>query len=150
VLRSFGNVSTTAQVTVDGQRRSITVGNVRIVTDRGTSTTCRFDGAATCAPGANLQALSDTGITTPDFYATAVARRLRRDAMSLVGPPLASTKELAGQTASCVGVALSTGTSVYCALPNGVVAESNDGAVHVSLTSYTAAATDALFSTTTK
>jgi hypothetical protein len=167
VTRTFGPVSSTAKVTADATRRSVTVSTastvvaastaptagavstVRIITSNGTSTTCLFAPTASCTPGADVARLSDTGVTTPEFYAAGAARRLRRDAGAVVAPPTASTKTFAGQAATCVAVPLAPGTATFCALPSGVVAEQDDGSVRLTLTAFATTVDEALFSTAT-
>jgi hypothetical protein len=149
VTRVFGSVASTAKVTADATRRSVTVGSVRIITINGTSTTCLFAGAASCTAGSDVARLSDTGVTTPEFYASDAARKLRRDATSVVSPPTASTKVMAGQTATCVAVPLAAGTASFCALPDGIVAEQDDGSLRLALTSFATTVDESLFSTST-
>lgn len=147
VLRVFGQVTDIASVTGDADRRSITIGEVRIVTVDGVSTTCRFDPAATCTAGSEAAQLSDTGITSPDFFGSAAARRLRRDSPAAVAPPIARTQQFAGQAATCVDLPLAEGTAIYCALDSGIVAEYFDGAARITLTAYAIGVDERLLST---
>ena len=151
VLTKFGNTTRPATVVVEAGRRSITVGSVRFITGTGTATastqTCLLDKTDPCSSTIDPARISDTQIT-PDFYATDAAKRLRRSAVALVGPTVAHVEQIAGQTATCVDVPVTGGTSVFCALPNGPLARLDDGAVAINLTQYASAADESLFATT--
>jgi hypothetical protein len=149
VLRTFGEVANVASVAADADRRSVTVGSVRIVTIDGETTTCRFEPETTCTGGSDVAQFSDTGITSPDVFGSAAARRLRRDATAVVGPPVGRTETLAGQRATCVDLPLAAGTATYCALDSGMIADYDDGAVRITLTAYALGVDERLMSTAT-
>jgi hypothetical protein len=115
-------------------QRSMTIGDVRYVTDQNGTRTCSV-AASSCTPVLNAAAVSDTGVT-PEFVFGDVAKRLRRDANARIGPSVASTREVAGEQATCVDVPLSGGTKQYCALSNGVLARFIGADVTVDMTSY--------------
>lgn len=143
-LLKFGNTTRTAVVAVEPGRRSITVGSVRYIENGVTTETCSIDATTLCSNGFDPTRISDTGITT-DFYAADTARRLRRDAQAKIGPTVARTETIAGQTAECIEVPLSGGTAVYCVLDNGVLALLDDGDVRVTLTRFAPEVDQALF-----
>jgi hypothetical protein len=148
VLTKFGNTSRSARVAIDTARRSITVGNVRFLTLNDTFHTCVL-GEAVCSSSIEPARISDTQIT-PDFFAADSAKRLRRAAIALAGPPVSHVEEIAGQPATCVDVPLSSGgTSVFCALTNGgPLARLDDGAVSINLTQFSTTVDDSSFATT--
>ena len=147
VLTKFGNTTRPASVTVAPSRRSVTVGDVRFIDSSGASQTCILDSTDPGSSSIDPARISDTQIT-PDFYAADAAKRLRRSAASRIGEPIAHTDQIAGQSAVCVDVPLSGGTSVFCALTNGPLARLDDGAVSINLTEYAPAVDESLFATT--
>jgi hypothetical protein len=146
VLTKFGNTTRPASVTVAASRRSVTVGDVRFISSSGLSQTCILHGTGPCSSSIDPARISDTQIT-PEFYAADAAKRLRRSAASRIGQPISHTDQIAGQTAMCVDVPVSGGTSVFCALTNGPLARLDDGAVSINLTRYAPAVDEALFAT---
>ena len=146
VLTKFGNITRPASVSVAAGRRSVTVGNVRFITSNGAPQTCILDNSDPCSSSIESARISDTQIT-PDFYAADSAKRLRRSAVARIGPTIARTEQIAGQSATCVDVAVSGGVSVFCALTNGPLARLDDGAVKIELTQYTPALDESLFAT---
>ena len=147
VLTKFGNTSRPASVAVETGRRSVTIGSVRFITASGKSQTCLLDKRDPCSSTIDPARISDTQIT-PDFYATDAAKRLRRSAVARIGPTVAHTEQIGGQTASCVDVPVTGGTSVFCALARGPLARLDDGAVAINLTQFAPAADESLFATT--
>jgi hypothetical protein len=129
-----GVASSVTAAQASSTQRSMTIGDVRYVTDQNGTRTCSV-AAGSCTPVLNAAAVSDTGVT-PEFVFGDVARRLRRDANARIGPSVASTREVAGEQATCVDVPLSGGTKQYCALPNGVLARFVGADVTVDMTSY--------------
>jgi hypothetical protein len=143
-LLAYGGVeSTVAAAQVDPTQRSMTVNDVRYITDSSGTRTCSV-AAGTCTPVLNAAAVSDTGVT-PEFVFGDIAKRLRRDANARIGPTTPSTMEIAGQQATCVDVALSGGTKQYCALADGVLARFVGADVTLDLTSYQPTADPTLF-----
>ncbi len=137
VLRKFGEITSTASVSVDGVRRSVTVRTVRYLTDaNGSTRTCQTsEGAASCTDGVNAAPISDTGLLTPDFSQGDAARRIRRDASAALAPTVSRTAQFAGLDATCVDITLSGGTASYCVLDNGVLANVDDGDVRITVSS---------------
>ena len=140
----FGGTVTPVRATQSApDRRSVTVGDVRYITDASGSRTCTVS-TSSCADGTNPQPISNTGVTT-DLVFGDVAKRLRRFAGSRVGATTLTQSTIAGQAATCVDLPVGTGVSTYCALDNGVLARLVDGDVTVEMTSYVASADDTLF-----
>lgn len=127
------------------ERRSVTIGDVRFLTDGSSTQTCVLP-TGQCTDGINAQAVSNTGVTA-DVATGDMAKRLRRSADAKLGPTVASTPEVAGQPALCVDVPLSGGTAVYCALAGGAPARFSGGDLTLELTSYAAVADEAQFAT---
>jgi hypothetical protein len=119
----FGARTTAATVTqgepIGG--RSVTIGGVRFISDGSGRRTCRLD-TASCTDGIEPASVSDTGVT-PDFAFGDMAKRLRRDAASKIGPATASTLDVGGLIATCVDVPVTGGSKQYCAYDNGVIAK---------------------------
>jgi hypothetical protein len=147
VLTKFGNTTRPASVSVDPSRRSVTVGNVRFLTNGDVTQTCILDQVDPCSSTLDPARISDTQIT-PDFYAADAAKRLRRTAVGMVGTPVSHVETIADQSATCVDVPVPGGTSVFCVLAGGPLARLDDGAVKVDLTQYIPAVDESLFTTT--
>lgn len=135
----FNTVSSTGLVVqAIGQRRSITVQNdertVRFIEDAGDELTCDLI-AGECEPTLNDARISDTQLSHT-FYGPAFASRLRADADRRIADPVAYTKNIAGQTAQCVDIAVAGGTKTYCALASGPLAQFVGADVTIDLTSY--------------
>lgn len=145
VTPSIG-VPTTATVTqvAPGGARSVTIGDVRFITDEAGSRTCRLSDS-TCEDGLLPQRISDTGIT-PDFVFGDVAKRLRIDAGRNTGDTSSTIVDVLGNTATCVDVPVSGGTKQYCSLLDGVVSSFVGGDVTVTMTSYVAQGDPSLLS----
>lgn len=135
VLARFGDVERPASVVQAGPaRRSITVGAIRFLIDNDMVATCDLD-TDVCTDTIDVARISDTQLAT-DFYATSAAKRLRRDANERVGDTVASTVELAGQTATCVAVPVTNSTEMYCALDSGPLARVDAADVRIELTAF--------------
>ena len=146
IITKFGNVSRTAAVSATAGRRSVTLGNVRFLSSTASTTTCIFEATPQCTAGLEIARVSDT-LLTPDFYALDAAKRLRRDALSIIGPTVSRSEMIGNQPANCVDLVVSGGTIVYCILDSGLLAKIDDADVAVTLTSWVPAATDGMFST---
>ncbi len=135
----FNTVSSTGIVVqAVGQRRSITVENdertVRFIEDAGDELTCNLL-VGECETSLNDARISDTQLSHT-FYGPAFASRLRADADRRIGDPEAYAKNIAGQEAQCVDIAVAGGTKTYCALATGPLAEFIGADVTIELTSY--------------
>lgn len=143
----FGGTVTEVRVAQAGpQRRSVTIGDVRFLTDGSTTRTCVLS-TGSCTDGITAQAVSDTGVT-PDVASGDMAKRLRRSATAKTGATTPSTPEIAGQPALCVEVPLGDGVAVHCALASGALARFTAADVAIELTAYAAVADEALFTPT--
>jgi hypothetical protein len=134
-LLAFGGTTTDLRVTQSSPtRRSVTIGDVRYLTDGADTQTCRVS-SGTCESGIDAAAVSNTGLT-PEFVVGDLAKRLRRDATAKVGTTTARTETFAGQEATCVDVPVDRGTKTYCVLPNGVPASYIGGDVTLTMARY--------------
>ena len=118
----FGGAVSSSTVTRDATqtRQSVTIGNVRYISEASGRRTCALD-TLICEPEIQAAAVSNTGLT-PDFAFGDMAKRLRRDAVARIGTATPSNIELAGRTSTCVDVPVSGGTKQYCVFDNGVIA----------------------------
>ncbi len=147
-LLAFGGTTSSVTVTQDGSappsvRRSVTIGDVRYISTDDATSTCSV-AATECASGINAARVSDTGVT-PDFAFGDMAKRLRRDAVARIGATTASTRDIAGATATCVDVPVTGGTKQYCVFDNGVLARFVGGDVTIDATSYALTVNESLF-----
>jgi len=147
VLTKFGNITRPASVSLGTARRSVTVGDVRFLTNGGVSQTCLLGQANPCTQTLDPARISDTQIT-PDFYAIDAAKRLRRSATARIGTPIPHTDQIAGQSATCVDIPVPGGVSTYCALTGGPLARLDDGAISITLTQYFLDLDESLFDVT--
>ena len=142
VTRKLGPNVTTATVVQDGDRRSITVGDVRFLhTDH--DATCVLS-TRVCEPGVQDARISDYSIGSA-FWADGPARALRVAMTRRAGPPVASTQPIAGVDAQCVDVPVGAGVEHYCATPVGAVARWDTAAVDVELSTFAAAPDQSAF-----
>lgn len=139
----FGGVVSAAQVTQMGQRRSVTIGQVRYLSEAGSSRTCVLD-TAVCDDAIQAAAVSNTGLT-PEFAFGDMAKRLRRDAAARVAPSTWSVEDIAGATATCVAVPVTGGTKQYCALADGTLARFRGADVELDLITYSPEFDETLF-----
>jgi hypothetical protein len=144
VLTKYGNTKRPATVAVDGDRRSVTVGDVRFITVGGTYGTCLLNSGQPCSTTIDAARISDTQLT-PNFYGVDAAKRLRRDATSIIGTPMLHVEQTSGQQATCVDVPLPGGTAVFCAMANGPLTRLDDAAVSISMTDFTTTVDESLF-----
>jgi hypothetical protein len=142
VTRKLGPNVTTATVVQDGDRRSVTVSDVRFVhTDQ--DVTCKLS-TKSCEPGVQDARISDYSIGST-FWAEGPARALRVAMTRRAGAPVASTQTIGGQEAQCVDVPVGAGVEHYCATPTGPVARWDTAAVTVELTAFAATPDDNAF-----
>jgi hypothetical protein len=130
ITTNFGGTSTKAIVARSGDRRSVTIGNVRFLTD-GEQRTCNLD-TGECESGIQEARVSDTGLTS-QFSAGSPARQLRVSLSRRTQEP--STEQLTtGQAdAVCVVVPVGDGDEQTCAMPQGVIGAWRTAAVDVQL-----------------
>jgi hypothetical protein len=133
ITRKLGPNETNAMVVQDGDKRSITVGDVRFLhTDQ--DVTCVISRKA-CEPGTLDARISDYSVGSA-FWASGPARALRVALTRRSGPSVPSTQTVAGQEAQCVDVPVGAGVEHYCATPGGPVARWDTAAVAVELTGF--------------
>ena len=147
VLTRFGNINSAATVAqTSALDRSTTVGTVRFLEQPDGSQTCQLT-SATCAATIDDAQISNLSMTH-DFAKISPAARLRQDAQVMSGAAIPSTKEVAGQVATCVQVAFAEGTKEYCAL-DGLLAYQLTPDLEVTMLSLAPTADPALFTTST-
>ena len=145
ITTRFGSGSHPATVVRDGNRRSVTIGDVRFLTDGGRQTCDLTTGA--CEDDLQEQRVSDTGVTS-GFWAASPAQALRIALSRATGPTSASTGTVGGQPATCVTVPSGEGDETTCATPAGILARWDTAAIGVELNSFTPTADGAAFQTT--
>lgn len=138
-----GTVTPATAVQSAPTRRSVTIGAFRFVFDGSATFTCDLE-FGDCSDTISTDLIADVGVA-PDFFAVAPASQLRQDAAAPNGAPEASTREVAGQTATCVTVPLTNSTSTYCALPSGALARLEQAEMVVELTAYSAVPDESAF-----
>jgi hypothetical protein len=131
ITRKLGPEETDATVVQDGDTRSITVGDVRFL-HTSQDVTCSLS-SEDCQPGTLDARISDYSVGSA-FWAGGPARALRVAMTRRSGPPVASTQDVAGQSAQCVDVPVGAGVEHYCATTLGPIARWDTAAVAVELT----------------
>jgi hypothetical protein len=121
----------------------VTIGDVRYISTGGSTSTCSV-AATECRDGIDAARVSDTGVT-PEFTFGDMAKRLRRDAVARIGTTTASTRDIAGTTATCVDVPVTGGTKQYCVFDSGALARFVGGDVTIDATSYLPTVNESLF-----
>ena len=145
ILHKFGGETATAVVARDGSgKKSVTVGDIRFLLV-GATQTCVVS-TKECVAGVAEQRVSDLGISST-FADNAPARRLRVSVRRKTSPTTASTKDIGGQSATCVAVPVGNGQETYCAVAGGHLAYLDASDVNIQLDSLTASADPKLFST---
>ena len=139
IIPSLTGATTRATVVQLDQRRRVTIGNVEFITDGDDSQTCQSDGTG-CTDFLDDARISDLSITNR-FWGSGFASRLELDASRRIGPSVTATATIAARNAMCVdvivpSVATTTGTVVYCALDDGVLARYFGADVSIELTSF--------------
>jgi hypothetical protein len=142
ITTRFGNKTTEATVVRAGDRVSVTIGDVRFLTD-GDTRTCRLS-TGECQAGIQEAWVSDTSVTS-GFYATSPARQLRVSLVRRSGEPTGTTATVAGRPVPCVRVPVADGAEITCAAPEGVLARLQNASVDVQLTKLSATADPAAF-----
>lgn len=133
LLTRFGNITTPATVSmVNTTQRSVTIGGIRFLFGDAGPQTC------TLATGACTAQTDDAQISnlslTHDFYGSSPAARIRQDVKTMVGNAIASTEQIAGQTATCVQIPFTSGSKKYCTLDDGLLAFQDSPDLQITLT----------------
>jgi len=148
VLTRFGSVATLGTVTQPTpDDRSVTIGNVRFMEQPTGSQTCNLT-TGKCVMKVDDAQISNLSLTH-DFSKISPVKRLQQDATVMSGAAVASTRSIAGQTATCVTVAFAEGTKEYCALDNGLLAYQNTPDLEITMLGLSPDADPALFTTST-
>jgi len=142
VTRRLGPLKAPAQVVRDGDRVSVTIGDIRYLTGPVLQTCTVSTGR--CEAGLDKQRTSDITVWE-NFYASAPATALRSAYVRKSGAPTPSQQTVAGQPAECVDVPVGPGRERYCALVTGPVAVWDTADKQVLLTTYAATADPAAF-----
>jgi hypothetical protein len=142
VATKFGGRITHATVARSGDRQSVTIGNIRFLSD-GREQTCNVE-TGTCDSGIEDARVSDTAITS-GFSAGSPARQLRVSLARRTGQPTGSTATVAGQRVTCVAIPVGAGRELTCATSEGLLATWDTASVKVDLTSLTHVADSAAF-----
>jgi hypothetical protein len=145
VLTRLGDLASTAQVVQAPGKRSITINMVRYIYEGGSMITCDLS-QGTCEGAINEARTSDV-LLTSEFYAKAMAARLRVDADRRIGDPVASEITQAGEPALCVDIPVTGGTKRYCALESGALALFDGSDLLIELTGFSATPNDTAFAT---
>jgi hypothetical protein len=149
LLTRYGNLATLGTVSQsDANSRSVTIGNIRYLELPTGSQTCNLT-TSVCVPSIDEAQVSNLSLTH-DFSKISPIARLRQDAKVMAGPAVPSTRDIAGQTATCVTVSFAGGgTKQYCALDNGLLAYQNTPDLELTLLSVNPVADPNLFTTST-
>ena len=151
VLVRYGDVTTAVSASQsEGDRRALTIGDVRYVVHGQVTKTCTMSTGA-CVGRIDPARVSDF-MMTPDFFGTSLIARIRLDVSRAVGQPMVTTEEIQAQQATCVAIPVADGATTYCVLDNGVLARLDAPDLVVTMTSYSAEIDEMLYaegSTTT-
>ncbi|MFT4773563.1 MAG: hypothetical protein ACI83Y_001916 [Candidatus Azotimanducaceae bacterium] len=145
VLTRLGDFTSTAQVVQAPGKRSITINMVRYIYEGESMITCNLS-EGTCEGEINEARTSDV-LLTSEFYAKAMAARLRVDADRRIGDPVASEITQGGQQALCVDIPVTGGTKRYCALESGALALFDGSDLLIELTGFSATPDNTAFAT---
>lgn len=136
VLVRYGDVTTTASASQsEGDRRSLTIGDVRYVSHAQITKTCTVS-TARCVPEIDPTRVSDV-LMTPDFFGTSMAARIELEATRAIAEPVVTAESTDGGEATCVAIPITGATTTYCVLANGVVTRMDASDLVVTMTSYT-------------
>lgn len=144
ILAKYGGATFAATVSRDDTRSSVTVGDVRFLEGPQGTQTCTVS-TGVCETGLNDASISDTGVLHT-FPKEAAADRLRREQSTATAAGEAFEATIADQQADCVKVTSAGGGSQFCALDSGWLALEDVAEVNIKMTTFTPAATEALFS----
>ena len=135
MLVRYGDISTTASASQsDGDRRSLTIGDVRYVSHAQVTKTCTVS-TATCVPEIDPTRVSDV-MMTPDFFGTSMIARIELDASRAIAEPVVTAEPTDGGEATCVAIPITDATTTYCLLENGVLSRMDGPDLVVTMTSY--------------
>lgn len=146
VLLRFGDTTTAVSASQsDGDRRSLTIGDVRYVVHGSVTKTCAVT-TGLCVGFIDPARVSDVQMT-PDFFGTSLVARLRLDATRAIGPPVTTTEDIQGQPATCVAIPTTAdSTTTYCVFDTGVLARLDGPDLVVTMTDYSTEVDESLYS----
>ena len=144
VLVRFGDTHTAVGASQsDGDRRSLTIGDVRYVVHGSITKTCTVSTGA-CVGTIDAARVSDVQMT-PDFFGTSLIARVRLDATRAVGKPVTTVEDIEGRSATCIGFPMADTTSTYCVFDNGVLARLDAPDLVVTMTDYSTEVDESLY-----
>jgi hypothetical protein len=145
VLVRFGDTTTDVSASQsDGDRRSLTIGDVRFVVHGSITKTCTVSTGA-CIGSIDPARVSDVQMT-PDFFGTSLMARIRLDASRAVGNPVTTSEDIQGQPATCVAIPTTdASTTTYCVFDNGVLARLDAPDLLVTMTGYSTEVDETLY-----
>ncbi|MEK9938634.1 MAG: hypothetical protein VW552_07860, partial [Ilumatobacter sp.] len=126
-----------------GNRRSVTIGHIRYLTEASRTATCDLIRGA-CERGIDDTAVSDIQVTH-QFWSRSMENRLRTDANRSIGPGTVTDYAVAGRTARCIALPVAGGSKSYCALGTGVLAGYDGADLTIDLVTYDDQADETLF-----
>lgn len=145
VLLRFGDITTEVSASQsDGDRRSLTIGDVRYVVHGSITKTCTVSTGA-CVGEIDAARVSDVQMT-PDFFGTSLIARIRLDASRASSEPTATTEVVQGVPAVCVAIPVGGGSTTYCVFENGVLARLDAPDLVATMTGYSPEADETLYS----
>lgn len=145
ITPKLGALSRPATVVRSGDQTSVTIGDVRFLSN-GEARTCQL-ATGTCVDGIDEAEVSDTAITS-GFYNSSPAQVLRVSLARATGEPVASSQTVGEHPVTCVTVPAGQGEELTCATPEGLVAVWDTAFVHVTLDGLTPTADPAAFGPT--
>ena len=145
ITPKLGALSRPATVVRSGDQTSVTIGDVRFLSN-GEARTCQL-ATGTCVDGIDEAEVSDTAITS-GFYNSSPAQVLRVSLARATGEPVASSQTVGEHPVTCVTVPAGQGEELTCATPEGLVAVWDTASVHVTLDGLTPTADPAAFEPT--
>jgi hypothetical protein len=145
ITPKLGALSRPATVVRSGDQTSVTIGDVRFLSN-GEARTCQL-ATGTCVDGIDEAEVSDTAVTS-GFYNSSPAQVLRVSLARATGEPVASSQTVGEHPVTCVTVPAGQGEELTCATPEGLVAVWDTAFVHVTLDGLTPTADPAAFGPT--
>ena len=145
ITPKLGALSRPATVVRSGDQTSVTIGDVRFLSN-GEARTCQL-ATGTCVDGIDEAEVSDTAVTS-GFYNSSPAQVLRVSLARATGEPVASSQTVGEHPVTCVTVPAGEGEELTCATPEGLVAVWDTAFVHVTLDGLTPTADPAAFGPT--
>jgi len=144
VLLRYGDITTPVSASQsDGDRRSLTIGDIRYVVHGQVTKTCVMS-TAECVPRIDPTRVSDVQMT-PDFFGTSLIARIELDVSRAGGQPTVTSEEIQGQQATCVAIPVADGATTYCVLDNGVLARLDAPDLAVTMTGYSSDVDETLY-----